>query len=183
MRVALSSLIVSMSLCLTSCYSLMMERGTAWILPADSGAFLEVSYWRVLGYDAINGRGGPPPTLAGTILIGIVTWPVDVVQSSILGSIAVFDPDLGIAWGPLGALGGILVPGLTLSPYVMAPMSPRFLEIRIEPGEYSALMKAVRRGDHALCIEIIERHAGRGVRDLVLRYGFSAPVSVAGSGS
>jgi len=77
--------------------------------------------------------------------IALLLWPVETVFDIGLAVRAPFDRDLDVRWGPLGALGAIVLPGLTVVPYFYAPVLG--WPTNVPPATFDALLERVRAGD------------------------------------
>lgn len=71
----------------------------------------------------------------------LVCYPFDVLASTWFAVVAPFTPDLDIRWGPIGALAGIVLPGLTLTctAWVYPPV-----EARLAPEEFDRLVESIQ---------------------------------------
>jgi hypothetical protein len=90
------------------------------------------------------------PGVFGLGPAALLFWPVETVVDVGLAVRAPFDPDLDIQWGPLGALGAIVLPGLTVLPYIYRPPLgwPRNgPPANVPPATFDALLARVRAGD------------------------------------
>lgn len=74
----------------------------------------------------------------------LACYPLDVWASTVVAVQAPFHPDCDIRWGPLGALAGIVLPGVTLmcSAWVSPPV-----EAWLAPEDFDRLVESIRTGN------------------------------------
>lgn len=81
--------------------------------------------------------------------IALVFYPWDVVSSTIAAVRAPFDADLAITWGPIGAVAGIALPGLTLMPYLYPARHVTFPPdaVELDAASLDELASRIAAGD------------------------------------
>jgi hypothetical protein len=84
--------------------------------------------------------------------MAVLLYPVDVLWSSVLALHALFSDAHDVAGGPLGAVAGIALPGVTL----VGPIYPRvwvYQELHLSADEFDALIAAVEAGEGVAAFE------------------------------
>ncbi len=76
-------------------------------------------------------------------LLALLSWPLDAVASTYWAVRAPFDSEYSIQAGPLGALCGIALPGITLMPGFMNQPIP---EATLSPSDKRRLLSGIRSG-------------------------------------
>jgi len=150
-----SASLFAVSFLLTSCYSLATLRVHQTVRADQHEVVLGV--W----------IRAPGPVLSDPDLpvydaaVAIVFYPLDVVASTCVAVSAPFDPDLDISWGPIGAIAGVLLPCVTLMPYLYPARHMMFPppNLEVDRPAFEALISRVTAGDGV-----------RGYRDIVGQY-------------
>jgi hypothetical protein len=81
--------------------------------------------------------------------VAIIFYPWDVVSSTCVAMSAPFDPDLDVSLGPIGALCGIALPGLTLMPYLYPAHHMTFPppDVPLDASSFKSLVARIKAGD------------------------------------
>jgi hypothetical protein len=149
-RIIGSVTVAALCLVLSGCHSLAMLRMSQCV--RTDGADLVLRLW-------IHAPGpvlSSPPRPIHDAVVAVLFYPGDLVVSTVVALQAPFDPDLAIRWGPVGALAGILLPGVTLIPFFYPPFQPA--DAVLDRRAFDELVTRAQGGD------------GReAYRDIVLR--------------
>lgn len=138
MKAARTALLGVFCLLLPGCYSLACCGLDKRLTAPDRTTVVAVVVWE--REPGLADVGSP---VQGTLL-SIVTYPLDILASSVFAVAAAFDSRLDVRWGLLGAVGAITLPGLTLVPSRFKRLDAR--EVAIEPQAFDALLLAIRNG-------------------------------------
>ena len=112
-------LVLLISLCMTSCYSMASTRHEVVIFSKESPKALVIHGWVDRGW-IVN--MGPHRGFTNVVFYQVpqvlLLYPLDIVMSSALAFDAMCNPALDVRWGPLGAAMAIVLPGVTAFPGV-----------------------------------------------------------------
>lgn len=160
-----SASLFAVSFLLTSCYSLATLRVHQTVRADQHEVVLGV--W----------IRAPGPVLSDPELpvydavVAIVFYPWDVVSSTCVAVSAPFDPDLDIRWGPTGAVAGIVLPGVTLMPYLYPARHMMFPppDLELDTPACEALLARIEAGDGVSAYrEIVGRYPWDGGSDAMI---------------
>lgn len=136
-RTLLLALLVSILITAPGCLSVSRIRIA---VPVETDTeFAEIGMW-------VNAPGmmiSHPRNLLGEALASTVCYPVDVLLSTVFAFRAVGDPSTEIILGPVGAIVGIALPIVTVTPYLYPPLPEP--PTRLSPEEYERLLAEVER--------------------------------------
>lgn len=140
---------------LGGCYSLAQIRLTERV--KTDNASLDLWVW----IDAPGPVLSEPPMPVFDAISALIFYPVEVLLDTSVALRAPFDPTLDIRWGPLGALGGIALPWVTLVPDFFKPLP--LPDITLEPAAFDLLVSRIGRGDGVAAYrEIVAKCPWRG---------------------
>ncbi len=138
-----TALLAASGVLLASCYSLSELRVHATVRSGPDSVVLGI--W-------IRAPGpvlSDPPIWPFDAAVAILFYPWDVAVSTWVAVSAPFDPDLDVSFGPIGALSGIVLPGVTLMPYVYPAYHMMFPppDVQLDAASFRSLVARIEAGD------------------------------------
>ncbi len=121
---------------LPGCYSLACTRDTLRVMAEGRPEVIVVHRWT--GDDWSRGE-----ITWRRVVGGLLLYPVDVFFSTIMACKAMIEPDLSIRWGPLGAVAGIVLPGVTCAFPPLDSSGP----VRLPSNRFAELLAASHAGE------------------------------------